>query len=92
LLHARRGNYQQATDIMSAAMDPAKAYNDVGYIAFKNGDLDAAEMLLDEAIILSPSHYEMAQQNLRRVHRAQEKRKKALPGAQASAETRPVHP
>jgi Flp pilus assembly protein TadD len=92
LLHARRGEYQQATDIMSAAMDPAKAYNDVGYIAFKNGDLDEAEMLLDEAIVLSPSHYEQAQQNLRRVHRAQDKRKKNQPGVQASAETRAVHP
>jgi len=86
LLHARRGEYQRATDIMSAAMDPAKAYNDVGYIAFKNGDLEAAEMLLDEAIILSPSHYETAQQNLRRVHRAQDKLKRSLPGAQANAE------
>jgi Flp pilus assembly protein TadD len=50
----------------------------VGYIAFKNGDLEAAEALLDEAIILSPSHYETAQQNLRRVHHAQQTRKKGL--------------
>ncbi len=90
LLHARRGDYSQAIDVMTAAMDPSKAYNDVGYIAFQNGDLEAAEALLDEAIILSPSHYETAQQNLRRVHKAQRAKKKGLlrgvAGTQANAE------
>jgi Flp pilus assembly protein TadD len=89
LLHARRGDYSRAIEIMSAAMEPSRAYNDVGYLAFKNGDLEAAEALLSEAIILSPSHYETAQQNMRRVRRAQQMKTEAplsdVDGAQANA-------
>jgi Flp pilus assembly protein TadD len=93
LLHARRGDYSHAVDIMATVIDPAKANNDVGYIAFRNGDLTTAEELLNEAIILSPSHYETAQQNLRRVHRAQEAAKKdPLPVVAGSTEARTVHP
>jgi Flp pilus assembly protein TadD len=85
LLHARRGHYSRAVEVMGAAMDPAKAYNDIGYIAFQNGDLEAAESLLSEAIILSPSHYETAQQNMRRVRHAQQLKKKGLlPGVDAA--------
>jgi Flp pilus assembly protein TadD len=71
LLYARRGNYERAVEIMGAAMNKAKAHNDVGYVAFQNGDMEAAEQLLGEAIRLSPSYYETAHQNLERMHRAQ---------------------
>jgi Flp pilus assembly protein TadD len=72
LLHARRGNYALAVEVMSAAMDKARSHNDVGYVAFQNGDMEAAEKLLLEAIRLSPSYYETAQQNLKRVTRARD--------------------
>jgi Flp pilus assembly protein TadD len=70
LLHARRGNYALAVEVMGTAMDAARIHNDVGYVALQNGDMDAAENLLREAIRLSPSYYETAQQNLKRVSRA----------------------
>ncbi len=71
LLHARRGDYGQAVDIMAGITDKARACNDVGYVAFQNGDLDQAEWLLREATRLSPSYYETAHDNLKRVHDAQ---------------------
>jgi len=70
LLYARRADYERAVEVMGAAMDKAKAYNDVGYVAFKNGDLDVAEALFAEAIRLSPTYYETAQQNQKRVRLA----------------------
>jgi Flp pilus assembly protein TadD len=71
LLHARRGDYERAVEVMGSVMDNAKTHNDVAYIALQNGDLDVAEALLAEAIRLSPTYYETAQQNLKRVRRAQ---------------------
>lgn len=71
LLFARRRDYKRALEAMTDVMDPARAHNDVGYVAYQNGDLDDAERLLEEAIRLSPSYYEMAQQNLARVRGAQ---------------------
>jgi Flp pilus assembly protein TadD len=71
LLHARRGDYERAVEVVGSVMDKAKTHNDVAYIALQNGDLDVAEALLAEAIRLSPSYYETAQQNLKRVRRAQ---------------------
>jgi len=70
LLHARRGNYALAVEVMGTALDKARAHNDVGYVALQNGDIDEAEKLLREAIRLSPAYYETAHQNLKRVTRA----------------------
>jgi Tfp pilus assembly protein PilF len=70
LLHARRGDYARAVEVMGAAMDKAKAHNDIGYVALQNGDMEAAERLFREAIRLSPSYYETAHENLARVIRA----------------------
>jgi len=71
LLQARRGHYPEAVELMSGIMGAAQANNDVGYIAYQNGDLDVAERLLKEAIRMSPSYYEMAHENLERVKGAQ---------------------
>lgn len=70
LLDARQKRYEQALDVLAKAMDKPKAYNDVGYVAFQNGDLEVAERLLSEATRLSPSYYETAHQNLKRVREA----------------------
>jgi Flp pilus assembly protein TadD len=64
MLYARRGWYQDAVRMLTRAVDKAKAYNDVGYIAFRNGDLLESEQLLSEAVRLSPMYYQAAYQNL----------------------------
>jgi tetratricopeptide (TPR) repeat protein len=82
LLYARRARYDDAMAVMSSVMDKAKAHNDIGYIAFQNGDLDEAERLLAEAIRRSPSYYATAQENMLRVRSA-----KAEAAASAGDET-----
>lgn len=71
LLHARRGNYALAIEVMGTVMDQARTHNDVGYVALQNGDMEVAEKLFLDAIRLSPTYYETAHQNLKRVTRAQ---------------------
>jgi tetratricopeptide (TPR) repeat protein len=74
LIYARRRQYDDAVDILRRVTERPRALNDVGYVAYSNGDFDAATWLLTEAIRISPSYYEMAYENLERVERAQEKR------------------
>jgi Tfp pilus assembly protein PilF len=64
MLYARRGWYEDAMRTLTRAMDKPKAYNEVGYIAYRNGDLIEAEQLLSEAIRLSPTYYQAAYRNL----------------------------
>jgi len=71
LIRARGGNYASAVDILENIMDRAKALNDVGYIAFVNGDIEEAERLLGDAVKASPTYYETAYENLDRVRAAQ---------------------
>lgn len=68
MLYARRGWYDEAVRTLTRAMDKAKAYNEVGYIAFRNGDLQESEQLLSEAVRLSPVYYRAAYQNLELVN------------------------
>ncbi|HEY5624699.1 MAG TPA: tetratricopeptide repeat protein, partial [Gammaproteobacteria bacterium] len=56
LVYARRGWYWDAVEILSRSLDEAVAYNNTGYIAMENGDLRDAELLLTEAIRLSPTY------------------------------------
>ena len=63
LLKARTKHYSSAITIFSRIMSPAKANNDVGYIAMKNGDLDYAAHYLHKARELSPSFYKKAYDN-----------------------------
>jgi len=74
LVYARRGQYEYAVDILQNLMDRPKAYNDVGYIAFNNGDLEKSKELLSEAIRLSPVYYETARKNLDNVRKEQNAR------------------
>jgi len=68
LLYARQGWYDQAVDTFAKAVDEPEAYNDAGYIAMRNGDLDKATELLTKAIRLSPNYYELAYENLEQVN------------------------
>lgn len=67
LVYAHRGWYADAVRTLSKATDEAKAYNDIGYLAYQRGDLDDAEMLLTEAMRKSPVYFETAHRNLEAV-------------------------
>jgi Flp pilus assembly protein TadD len=79
LVRARRGKYDSAVDILENVMPRRKALNDVGYMAFRNGDIDEAERLLDDAVRSSPTYYKTAHENLARVKSARQER---IPGSQ----------
>lgn len=70
LSHARRRDYGEAVEILRQVMDDRQAYNDVGFVAYHNGDLEDAAWLLTEAIRVSPNYYEAARNNLRLVRKA----------------------
>jgi tetratricopeptide (TPR) repeat protein len=67
LLLARMGRYEEALSIFEQVEGRAEASNDVGYICLIEGKLDVAEQFFRSAIDLSPAHFEMAWENLRRV-------------------------
>ena len=71
LVRARRGRYDSAVNILENVMERPTALNDVGYIAFVNGDMDEAEQMLGNAIRLSPTYYKTAYENLERLKYAQ---------------------
>jgi Flp pilus assembly protein TadD len=67
MVYAQRGWYRDAVDTFTRVVDRATAHNDVGYLAFRRGDLTEAEELLREAIRLSPTYYPEANENLEMV-------------------------
>lgn len=67
LLLARQGHYEEALSAFEQVEPRAQASNDVGYICLVEGKLEQAELFFRSAIDQSPSHYEVAWQNLRRV-------------------------
>ena len=64
LVYAHRGWYADAVQTLSKVTDRPAAYNDIGYIAYRRGDLEEADQLLSEAIRISPIYYATAHQNL----------------------------
>ena len=73
LVSARVGEYEEALDILSKIQPQAVAYNDIGYIALLNNDLDTSEYLIGRAIATSPSYYEAAQNNMALLNLEREK-------------------
>jgi Flp pilus assembly protein TadD len=67
MVYAHRGWYADAVGILARSTDKATAYNDIGYIAYRRGDLVESEQLLNEAVRLSPTYYETAYRNLESV-------------------------
>lgn len=67
LVRARQGRYEDAIDAISRVESLPKAYNDIGYLAMLDGDLESAEYLLTDAQRLSPEYYPLAETNLRRL-------------------------
>lgn len=67
LVLARQGQYDQAVQMMSRTVAREVAYNDVGYIAMRQGELDLAETYFRQAIHLAPRYFGEAQRNLTEV-------------------------
>ena len=64
LVRARQKQYSVAVQMMARKVAVEVAYNDVGYIAMRQGDLAIAEKYFHKAIGLSPRYFEAAQRNL----------------------------
>jgi Tfp pilus assembly protein PilF len=64
LVRARQKRYPEAVQIMSRAVEQEVAFNDVGYIAMRQGDLGVAEVYFQKAIEVAPRFFEEAQRNL----------------------------
>jgi Flp pilus assembly protein TadD len=64
LVEARHGRYPETLATFSKVLTLPEANNNTGYIAMMNGDLEAAEFYLNEAIKLSPHFYPKAHENL----------------------------
>lgn len=64
LVRARQKRYEEAVQVMARTVDSEVAYNDVGYIAMRQGDFALAESYFHKAIKLSPRYFEAAQRNL----------------------------
>lgn len=67
LVYAKTGRYQEALEAFRKTGKAHEAYNDVGYIAMVAGRFDEADRFFDEAIRLSPTFYELADQNSQRL-------------------------
>ena len=64
LVLARQKKYPEAVHRMTRIVAPEVAYNDVGYIAMRQGDFRLAESYFLKAIQVSPRYFEEAQRNL----------------------------
>jgi len=67
LVYAQKGWYADAVHALAKVAEEASAYNDIGYVAFQRGDLEASAELLAEALRLSPVYFQTAQNNLEAV-------------------------
>ena len=92
LLLARMGRYEQALSTFEQVEGRAEASNDVGYICLIEGKLDVAEQFFRSAIDLSPAHFEMAWENLRRVEQIRRLRQDGVGQDRAAVETFAVVP
>ena len=64
LVRARQKRYSEAVRLMGRTVDSEVAYNDVGYIAMRQGDFAVAESYFQKAIAAAPRYFEAAQRNL----------------------------
>lgn len=66
MLYTRKGNYDQAMQAFLRFQSKPEAYNSMGYICMLEGKFSRAEAFFLDAIRLSPSHFQAAQENLAR--------------------------
>lgn len=70
MVYARKGWYEEATNVFRKVEDDASAYNRTGEIALDNSDLDIAYDYFSEALRQSPVYFAAAEQNMARLNRA----------------------
>ena len=63
-VYADQSWYDDAITMLERVSDKAKAYTDVGTMAYENGDLGESEKLLTEAIRISPTYLPAANRTL----------------------------
>jgi Flp pilus assembly protein TadD len=90
LVYAQRGWYFEAVETLSRVMDKATAHNDIGYLAYRRGDVAQSEMLLTEAVRLSPVYYETAHRNLAAIRSRMQDRQPAPVDGEDAAGLRPT--
>ena len=83
MLLARMGSYEEALSAFEEVETRAEASNDVGYICLIEGNLEQAELFFRSAIEQSPSHYDVAWQNLNRVEQIRRIRNKEVGGGKS---------
>jgi Flp pilus assembly protein TadD len=64
LVLARQQDYDRALGAMSRSIAKHVALNDIGYIAMLDGNYRVAQAFFEEAVIVSPRHYQIAKDNL----------------------------
>jgi len=84
LVRARQQRYSEAVRVMDRAVAIEVAYNDVGYIAMRQGDLAIAANYFQKAIDTSPRYFEEAQRNLGEVRDRQSARASIEPVAMSN--------
>jgi Flp pilus assembly protein TadD len=67
LVYAKTTRFKQALEAFSKIEKECHAYNDVGYVAMLSGHYDVAEHYFNEAVRRSPSYYELASRNAKRL-------------------------
>ena len=90
MLLARMGRYEEALSAFEQVESRAEASNDVGYICMIEGKLGEAEQFFQSAIDQSPSHYEMAWENLQRIEQIRRLRQRGM--GQGAVEEAPEVP
>ena len=76
LVYTKSGRYSEALEAFGKTEKEHQAYNDVGYVAMLSGRYDDARRFFDEAMRLSPSYYELAWQNIKRLELVQNRQVK----------------
>jgi tetratricopeptide (TPR) repeat protein len=69
-VYARQRQYQRAVDAYRQVLSEPEACNKAAAVAIEDGELDAAELLLERAIRLSPTYYPEAEESLAQLRRS----------------------
>ncbi len=70
MVYAHQSWYDAALEAYVEVMDKPDAHNEIGAIAMKIGDSEAADYHLNEAIRLSPTYFAHAEENLAELRRS----------------------
>lgn len=68
-VYGKQGWYDDALQTFAKVTDEANANNETGAIALENGDYEVALQYLDEAVRLSPTYFQAAEDNLKNVRK-----------------------